>query len=210
MTAPQTTLSAKETASAPATTREAPNPYPPYKGTLVVDDPMTSDRLNWTVGTTNGATCTFTSSDYQVMGTKKGSVNPCLGEGLLFSNYSNFVFEVRMTISSGTGGGLRFHISSTGSDNFIVYQDGQYALLADDSSGEYHSTLLRATARSIIKTGVKQTNTIAVAVNGKQIDLYVNNVRIGSAHDAFSSGSFGLIADQESQVAYSNARLWAW
>ncbi len=214
-TATQTALIRDETATAQAvtaTTRKAnPNPYPPYTGNLIFSDPMTSDRFNWTTGSTDDGVCTFIGGVYQVLGKKKGSTNPCLGSGILFSNYSNFIFEVQMTMISGTGGGIRFHISSIGSDNFIVYRDGHCELMTDESSGDYRSTLLRTTTRSTIKKGLKQINTIAVVVRGKQIDLYVNHVHIGGTHDSFSSqGSFGLVADQESQVAYSNARLWVW
>jgi serine/threonine protein kinase len=214
-TATQTALIREETATAQAVTaitRKAnPNPYPPYSGTLIFSDPMTSDRFNWTTGSTNDGMCSFIGGAYQVMGKKKGSATPCLGSGILFANYSNFTFEVQMTMLSGTGGGIRFHISSIGSDNFVVYQDGHCELTTDDSFGDYRSTLLRTPTQSSIKKGLKQINTLAVVVSGKQIDLYVNHVHIGGTHDSFSSqGSFGLIADQESQVAYSNARLWVW
>jgi serine/threonine protein kinase len=214
-TATQTAHIRDETATAQvvtATTRKAnPNPYPPYTGTLILSDPMTSDRFNWTTGGKDDGMCSFIGGVYQVLGKKKGSVTPCLGSGILFSNYSNFIFEVQMTMISGTGGGIRFHISSIGSDNFVVYRDGHCELMTDDSSGDYRSTLLRTTTRSTIKKGLKQINTIAVVVSGKQIDLYVNHVHMGGTHDSFSSqGSFGLVADQESQVAYSNARLWVW
>jgi eukaryotic-like serine/threonine-protein kinase len=197
---------------ATATMKKAnPNPYPPYTGTLILYDPMTSDRFNWTNGSTNDATCTFSGGAYHVMGKKRGSANPCLGSGILFSNYSNFVFEVQMTIISGTAGGIRFRISSVGSYNFVVYQDGHYELTSYDSYGDYQARLLGATVQSSIKTGLKQTNMIAVVASGSHIDLYVNSIRIGSTIDSFSSqGSFGLIADQESNVAYSNARLWTW
>ncbi len=197
---------------ATATTRKSnPNPYPPYTGTLNFYDPMTSDRFNWTTGSTNDATCTYTGGAYHVIGKKRATASPCLGSGILFSNYSNFVFEVDMTMISGTGGGIRFHISSVGSYNFVVYQNGHYELTTYDSYGNYHARLLGATARSTIKTGLKQTNSIAVVASGKQIDLYVNHVRIGGAQGNFPNvGSFGLIADGKSEVAWSSAKLWVW
>jgi len=197
---------------ATATTRMAnPNPYPPYTGTLIFYDPMTSDRFNWTTGSTNDAACMYTGSAYHVIGKKRATASPCLGSGILFSNYSNFVFEVDMTMISGTGGGIRFHISSVGSYNFVVYQNGHYELTTYDSYGNYHARLLGATARSTIKTGLKETNSIAVVARGKQIDLYVNHIRIGGAQGSFPNvGSFGLIADGESEVAWSSAKLWVW
>ncbi len=197
---------------ATATTRKAnPNPYPPYTGTLIFYDPMTSDRFNWTTGSTNDAACTYTGGAYHVIGKKRATASPCLGSGTLFSNYGNFVFEVHMTMISGTGGGIRFHISSVGSYNFVVYQNGHYELTTYDSYGNYHARLLGATARSTIKTGLKETNSIAVVARGKQIDLYVNHIRIGGAQGSFPNvGSFGLIADGESEVAWSSAKLWVW
>lgn len=212
-TAPQTMLPGAQTATAQvatATTRRAnPNPYPPYTGALVFSDPMTSDRFNWTAGSTNDAMCTFTDGAYQVMGKKSGFANPCLGSGILFSNYRNFAFEVHMSLIKGTGGGIRFRISSVGSYNFEVYQDGHYSLTIDDSAGDYHAKLLGASAPASIKMGLQQTNILAVVASGTEIDLYVNHLRIGSTHDSFSTqGSFGLLADQESQVAFSAARLW--
>jgi len=153
----------------------------------------------------------YTGGAYHVIGKKRATASPCLGSGILFANYSNFVFEVQMTMFSGTGGGIRFHISSVGSYNFVVYQNGNFDLTTYDSYGNYHARLLGATARSTIKTGLKQTNTIAVVASGKQIDLYVNHVRIGGAQGSFPNvGSFGLIANGESEVAWSNAKLWVW
>ena len=114
-----------------------------------------------------------------------------------------------MTVISGAGGGIRFHISSVGSYNFVVDQDGHYSLTSYDSSGDSHATLLEASFPASIKVGAKQVDILAVVAFGTQIDLYINHLHVGSTHDSFSAqGSFGLLADQESQVAFSAARLW--
>jgi serine/threonine protein kinase len=214
--APQAALVSKNTAAVhvaltPTTMKAVPDPYPPHVGTLVFSDTMSSDSFNWTTGSTNDATCLFSNGTYQVIGKHNGAINPCLGTGPLFSNYHNFVFEVDMMLISGTGGGIRFRISSVGSYNVLLYQDGHYVLTSADSAGNYRAKLLSASAGPAMKRGLQQTSILALVASGTQIDVYVNHIHIGSTHDSFSSqGAFGLVADQVSQVAFSNAQLWTW
>lgn len=211
---PQSALVNKNTASVhvaptPTTMKAVLNPYPPHIGRLIFSDVMSNDSFNWTTGSTNDTTCLFSNGAYQVIGKKSGAINPCLGSGPLFSNYHNFVFEVNMTLIDGTGGGIRFRISSVGSYNVVLYQSGYYMLTSADSAGDSQAKLLGASVA--MKRGLQQTNILAVVASGTQIDLYVNHIHIGNTHNSFSSqGAFGLVADQMSQVAFNNARLWTW
>jgi hypothetical protein len=62
------------------------------------------------------------------------------------------------------------------------------------------------------KTGLNQTNIIAIAANGNTFVLYVNRRKIDEAKDStFTQGVLGPVAMDLSSptiVAYSNAKVW--
>ena len=69
-----------------------------------------------------------------------------------------------------------------------------------------------AGSSSAIKTGLKQSNLIAVVANGTNIKLYANEQLITSLNDtSFSHGAIGLVAEDDSnptEVVFSNAKVW--
>ncbi|HEX3643675.1 MAG TPA: hypothetical protein VHV10_20490, partial [Ktedonobacteraceae bacterium] len=59
-----------------------------------------------------------------------------------------------------------------------------------------------------ITKGLNHSNIIAVVANGSAFDLYVNHQKIARTNDSsLSGGSLGVTAGN-SQVAYTNARIW--
>ena len=93
--------------------------------------------------------------------------------------------------------------------SFYINQDGTYAFyLAGPSAGQY----LRNGSSPFIKTGLNQTNLIAVVARGSTIYLYVNKQYITSLSDnTFSSGQIGVLVNENSlptEVMFQNVQVW--
>jgi lipid-binding SYLF domain-containing protein len=72
--------------------------------------------------------------------------------------------------------------------------------------------VLVAGSSSAIKTGLKQSNLIAVVANSNNIKLFANGQLITSMSDnSYSHGAIGLVAEDDSSPAeavFSNAKVW--
>jgi hypothetical protein len=191
-------------------------PYSPHSGKLVLNDLLrdsSSHNFGEGRGTKSGNTCQFKDGAYHVSQSTGDSVAMC---GATASNFSNFVYEVQMTIIKGDGGGIFFRADAQSAKfySFFVGADGVYALtLYTDSS---HAQILRNTTLSdAIKQGLNQTNLIAVSAIGNTITLYINHQLLVSVNDStYSHGQIGLVAasyrnsDYPTEVAFSNAKVW--
>ena len=182
-----------------------PSPSSPYGGTLALDDSLNSNNsgFNWT-----GA-CEFTGGANHVSASKPLQVNYCY-EGNI--NFSNFAYEVQITITQGISGGIIFRTNATNGTfyYFHIHIDGSYTL--DSYNNNNLSSTLKSGSNSNINIGLNQTNLIAVVANGSNIILYVNNQQIESVSDsAYSQGEIGVAASSIgnlTEVVFSNARVW--
>ncbi len=171
------------------------------------------DNNNWDVNdTTDGGGCGFNAGTYHSTLFSKNFYFPCFAHA---SNFSNFAFQVQMTINQGDEGGLVFR-SNSNTDLaqyylFSITQTGDYRLVVSKDST--HNTTLTEDASSAIKTGIGQLNTIAVVAKGSTLYLYINKQYVGSASDStYSSGMLGVFASDAStntDVSFSNAQVWA-
>jgi hypothetical protein len=211
---------------ATATAYASTNPYPTYP-VPKLNDPLTGNGdADWYVGDIGKqnepatGSCNFTADAYHAMEKYKRTPDggtyfaSCTANA---TNFSNFVYQVQMTILKGDCGGLLFR--NEGSDKidhfyyFTVCQDGSYELsrYREEKQPDY-SLSLTAGNSSAIKQGLKQSNQIAVAVHNDTFDLYVNKQHIGSARNSeFSKGHIGVIAvpqKTDTEVAYNNAQVW--
>ncbi len=63
-----------------------------------------------------------------------------------------------------------------------------------------------------IKTGLNQSNIIAVVASGSDLDLYVNHQHIAYvSNSTFSQGQLGVCAEDAgnpTKVVYENAAVW--
>src|SRR5216683_3008766 len=153
--------------------------------------------------------CTFTAQAYHVS-IDSQDINPCFLQGITFSN---FVFEVRMTIIAGNTGGILFRDSGGNGKGLFYYlsidTNGLYYLsfYVDRQSSNFHN-LINGTA-SAFRTGLGQTNIIAMVANGSTFDLYVNQQYLDSVSgNSSEQGSIALVADGVSEVVYSEAKVW--
>jgi hypothetical protein len=192
-----------------------PSPYS-VSSTLALDDPL-SDNGNghrWDDQTTDKyGTCAFTQGAYQVNATLGGGTKYCQAAN---TNFSDFDYEVRMTIVKGDRGGIVFRNDATKGTSyyFSIGQDGTYALwifICTPSDCKLSEPL--SGPSPAIKTGLNQTNLLAVVARGSTIDVYVNNQHIDRASDSSSSqGQIGVGASVEhspsSEVVFRDAKVW--
>jgi len=185
------------------------NPYPPYKGTLALYDPLhdNSSGYDWDEVTNSNGSCTFTGEAYHVATSHSGHFQPCTEP----TNFSNFVYQVQMTITAGESGGIIFRVDSTHSNFYYlrIGQDGSFEFGLSTGTG---IQVLKSGTSLAIKTGLNQSNLIAVAASGSNIDLYVNRQHIAYFSDStYTLGQLGVCAvdaSRATEVIYSDVLVW--
>lgn len=117
-----------------------------------------------------------------------------------------------MTIVKGDQGGIAFRANANNGSfyYFHINTNGSYAL--ETYSGYNSTAVLNQGTNPAIKTGLNQTNLIAVVANGNSLVLYVNKQQIASVNDStYSSGQIGVIAESvqnPTEVVFSNAEIF--
>jgi hypothetical protein len=185
-----------------------PDPYV-TGGSIALNDPLgdNSNGYFWG-GSDSHGTCEFAGGAYQVS-TPQGYTHYCTAST---TNFSNFTYEVTLTILQGDCGWIIFRGNDTNGTGYLfrVCQDGTYAL--DLTMDNVLSTLLASSSSSVINTGLGQSNVIAVVANGGTLDLYVNKQKIDSVSEStYSLGQIGVGAISlvtPTEVVFSNARVW--
>jgi hypothetical protein len=162
---------------------------------------------------------------YEVVEPNKLKWHACISDA---TNYSNFVYEAKMTITSGDCGGLLFRTNETKSDTyqFEVCAYGRYYLYYYNAKGpdifnpstcvqpngsKGSCALVNSTAVAV-KAGENKSNLLAVEANGSTLTLYVNHVLLTSVTDKkFASGHIGVFAGafkDPTSVTFSNITVW--
>lgn len=168
------------------------------------------DQLSASNSTASGS-CSYTGGAYHSDMPTKGFFQPCYAQTPMFSN---FAFQVQMTITQGDEGGLLFRADPTNSKFYLfrVSQSGAYDLfLYVDNQGTHAKNLL-SNSTSLIKSGLNQNNTITVVARGGAIYFYINGQYLDSVNNnMFPSGKIGVFGESNTNatdVAFSNARVW--
>jgi eukaryotic-like serine/threonine-protein kinase len=207
------------TADATATIiAQNPDPYPPMNRTLAGIDPLSDNSLgyNWDVNSDKFGTCAFTGGAYHVTALPQPGTGPQPGKGcsLPSLNFSDFAYQIQMTIVKGVGGGIFFRDDGNGNGYyFFIGQDGTYQLGTYNNCPACTSfSVLHSDSSPAINTGLNQSNLVAVVASGSTIDLYVNNQKIYSSSDSsHSQGGIGVFAsgtNGPSEVMFNNAKVW--
>jgi hypothetical protein len=203
---------ANVTATAQAVVR---NPYPPYGGTLVLNDPLNdnSQGHNWDEHALPGTKdCRFVAGAYESTIHESSDIersNACFAEN---TNFTNFTFQVQVTVVKGSCGGVSFRGDSKAGNfyEFHVCSDGTYQLYNVDM-GIVSSPFAYGPFPAIHK-GLGQTNVVAVVAIGNNITLYVNGQNITSVINSLDShGQIGCEAteiDNSTTVMFRNTMVW--
>ncbi|HWZ19447.1 MAG TPA: hypothetical protein VNW73_11665 [Ktedonobacteraceae bacterium] len=187
------------------------NPYPLYTGTLALNDPL-SDNSNgyfWVESNDSGGGCGFSGSAYHIYVSQLTSNHYCPAG---VTNFSNFTYQVQMTVVRGDAGGIVFRIDDANQSDyyFRIGIDGSYAL--DIYKDNSFVSNLTSGSNTVINTGLNQSNLLAVVANGSNIILYVNNQQLASVSDStYSQGEIGMVASSFSNPAeavFTNAKVW--
>jgi hypothetical protein len=181
--------------------------------TPTIDDPLIDNSQNnqWDVGyADNNATgCHFVASGYEAQEVRQGFVQPCFADA---TSLQNFVYQVTLTIVSGSEGGMLFRGNKdTGAYYlFRIDRSGYYAL--DLYNGNTYTLLTSGTSTAIL-TGTGESNDLTVLADGHVLSLFANETYLASVNDAtLSSGQIGVAAittTLPTTVDFSNAEVWS-
>lgn len=214
----QATATANAALTATAIAIDSQIPYPPYKGKLVLNDPLTynNNAYGWTRGYLPGdvsTTCIFTGGAYHIIEANHGRFYYCVAQK---TSFHNFVFQIQMTFiqgSSGDYGGILIRSEGFRHYFFRIGRDGTYLfrVYTNDSTGA--GSVLTQGSSPAIHTGLNQPNILAIAARGGTFALYVNHQLVDSVNDTtYKQGQIGLVAGDEvtlTEVAFNNAKVWA-
>jgi hypothetical protein len=197
--------------AATATATAARNPYPPYTGTLVLDDPLrdTTAGYQWSEGKQSGnATCSFQGGSYHMQLASKG-YDYCgpQANGLVFSNLA---FEANVTLIQGDVAGIWFRFDKTQKTRYLfVYSANGLCIFGTDDNDLVNKLTQN---QPVALRPSPQTNLLAVVAVNNMISLYVNHHFITSVQDSsYQQGQIGIFSQGINtgfNVIVSDVRVW--
>lgn len=190
-----------------------------HKGMLALDDPLldNSRGYNWV----ENSNCKFIDGAYYAIAAETHG-HYCYANT---TNFTNFVYQVEMTVVKGDAGAIEFHINRSELTKYqlkVYPQTGSYRVIRYDSPkdedpskkpdfGAFSKSTLLATgsAPTVIRPGLKQSNLLAVTVNGSTFNFYVNQKLLTTVSDSsYKQGQIAVAAHHGSHVAFRNAKVW--
>lgn len=198
--------------AATATALASLNPYRPFTGTLVLDNPLRerSAGSQWSEGRQPGnALCSFSAGAYHLSlaGNGDGYCGP-QAKGLVFSNLA---FEANVTLLQGDYAGIWFRFDRGRGTRYLFFMDaqGDYGLDTDENGVV---TSLRAGSRPDAFRLGHQTNLLAIVATGTTIAMYVNHQLLASITDtSYQQGQIGVCAEGLNggfDSIFSDVRVW--
>lgn len=181
-------------------------------GPLLLNDSLAQNSASrWeSYNSAANSGCVFSGGAYHVIEQQTGYFNPCFADGPTFSN---FTFQVQMTILKGNAGGMLFRADDQSNKFYLltIGVDLTYSLYAySNNTGSNAATIFSGSSLAI--KGPHQPNLITLVARGKQLTLFVNKQLVDNAIDGtYASGQIALVADSHDQptdVVYQNAQVW--
>jgi hypothetical protein len=195
---------------------------------IILADSLSTNNHNWPVAAKGAQLYQFKDGAYHIANNDNSQHSAfALLPDETFS--SPFVYSLTMQEAKGDDGtfdnqfGMVFHYSSPkkGHSTFYFFgvanakDNGEYIFAKyDDGFGAdvtpwstlWHQKLGK---EYHLGHGAKFTNTLKVAVNGKNFTLYVNGKKLASAQDtSFSNGQIGMLVNLKgTEIAFSNLML---
>ncbi len=185
-------------------------------GNPTLNDPLSTpggnnwDQLSASNSTQSGS-CAYSGGAYESSMPTKGFFQPCYAETPTFSN---FAYQVQMTITQGDEGGILFRADPTNSKFYLfrITQSGAYDLFVYIDNQGTHAKNLLSNSTTLFKQGLNQSNTITVVARGGSMYFYINGQYIdGVSNTTLSSGKIGMFGESNTNstvVAFSNAKVW--
>lgn len=204
---------------APSPVNDSASSLIPAGQVPVINDPLkdNSGGYQWDTGSFSGGNCNFVQGQYQVTAPAGASNGVGCSTESSNSNFSNFVYQIQMTILTGvdndqSGAGVIFRVNTAGSGQqyqvlFDVAGDWSVATDSKDLSGGSC-----ANPCPYFHAGANHPNVITVRAAGNSIQVQINEHMLGSYTDnTYTSGFIGVQMDpgtDNSSVAFSNVRVW--
>ena len=194
-----------------STTSALSNPYPPYIGTLIFDDPLTENIAHrWPTRVLQTHSARFIDGAYHVQSL---GPNYYLASGKVFTN---FTYEVQLTLLTGTYAGIVFQADDAAGTyyNFQIDRAGDSIMdRIDGLNGPF--TTLFTTSHSSIRT--QEPVLIAVVAQKGTFSFYLNHKLVKTMRDAtYQQGNIGVsVARSDIQGAgattaiFRNVKVWA-
>jgi len=177
----------------------------------IFEDPLDGQHIGLWGNQGNGDTgCVFTNGAYHIRFSAKSFTFYCLAPG---SAFSNFVFQVQVTIIKGYEAGIMFRANDPEPSAYFfgISYNGLYALSV--AEGPQHGAMVAFGRSPAIKVGFNQPNLLSVMAHGNDIDLFINKQFVKRVQDEmYAAGAIGLSADNTirapSDTAFSSAQVW--
>jgi len=180
-------------------------------GTSAIDDPLqdNSNNDNWdTTYIPNYGGCTFAGGAYHSI-VQKGSFSACFAKA---TNFSNFSYEIQMTIVKGDQGGIIFRANKDNGSFYYFHINVNRSFALDIYNNNFFMQAITSGSSYAINTGLNQANLITVVAIDNMLNLYVNMRKVASVSDTtYDSGQIGVVAENTgdpTEVAFSNTRVW--
>jgi len=175
------------------------------------EDPLDGQHIGLWGNQGNGDTgCVFTNGAYHIRMSAKDFYYSCLAAG---SAFSDFVFQVQVTIIKGYEAGIMFRANDPEPSTyfFSISYNGLYAL--NVAAGPQHGAILAFGRSPAIKVGFNQPNLLSVMAHGSNIDLFINKQFVKRVQDeSYATGAIGLFAENTirvpSDTGFSSAQVW--
>lgn len=204
---------ASSTAQAQATAQAHQDDYTrATSGTPALNDAMSSPTgSQWEeLNSSAHGVCGYSAGSYHSTMPTAGFFQPCFAKN---THFSNFAFQVNMTITQGDQGGIIFRADEVNNKFYLfnIGVDGAYNLyLYVNNQGTQAQTLLSGTSTLIKLAG--QNNEITLLARGSSLSFYINRQYLTSITDStYSTGMIGLFGESKTQatnVAFSNVKVW--
>lgn len=191
-----------------------PNPYPPYSGTLRINDPLRDNSMGYSwmddsvKPTRENEGCRFCQDVYHILENRAISIGYCLA---LQTNFSNFVYQIDALLLAGTEIGVVFRQNS-GFRFYYFYlrPEGTFGLRCNMGM---QSRQLTEGYSPAIHAGYNCANTFAVVADGATITLYANQQLLATVTDyTYQAGRIGTaitVSDSPpGDAVFRHVMLW--
>jgi zinc-ribbon domain len=204
-------VQAHATATAQAQAKTLQNIYTiATSGTPTLSSTLTAqDGANWSnYNAVGGGGCAFSNNALHATVFQNQTYVPCFAQA---SNFSNFAFQVQMTILEGDGGGLVFRANEANLQLYLLRISPAGLVGISVSRDRKTTTPLLDDSSSAIKTG-SQTNLVTLIARNSVLYIYINKQFVDTISDTtYSAGEIGVFAydtNKGTDVAFNDASVW--